>query len=146
MGFLEQDLAYTAGLVDGEGCILITKWTQQRDPNTSPAAQYRLKVQVTNCDPEICYWLKDTFTKFTGCVSVHVPLKPWKTRYVWAVTGKKASKFLEVILPFLKVKRPQALLAIDYQNKKSLQGLTSRNTTWLEEQRKQMHQLNKRGR
>ncbi len=54
------DLAYIAGLVDGEGCIMITK---ENRLYTEAKHGYRfwLQVKITNTNKAVLEWVKDLF-------------------------------------------------------------------------------------
>jgi hypothetical protein len=39
----------------------------------------------------------------------------WRDRYEWRSTSWDAIRFLEAVLPFLLIKRQQAVLALDFQ-------------------------------
>ena len=104
-------LAYTAGIVDGEGSPHIFK-TKAKEMTTG--FKVEMRVSVSNTNKQLCQWLK---LQFGGCV---FPLKPkkatWKLGYQWCLRANQASKFLEIILPYLQIKRPQAELAIKFQS------------------------------
>ena len=101
------DLAYTAGIIDGEGSIGIWKLGKG----------YRLTVEVEMCNKSVPQWLKDTFGGRYGFYGKRGKYKcGWSSR--WDITDSKASEFLQLILPYLKIKKQQAELAIHYQNMK----------------------------
>jgi len=109
------DLAYTAGIIDGEGCISICK-------HSSPTSRYRyrydLRVDVGMCEELIPMWL---YMHFGGNLRNHKGRKPsHRPVYHWQIASKQAQHFLELILPYLKTKRPQAELAITFQKGKSV--------------------------
>jgi hypothetical protein len=110
-------LAYTAGIIDGEGCISIylhRTITAKRQRNPF----YQLHVSVSSTDEWLCQWLK---MQYGGSVRL-------ETRYLresqrspcwkWALMSSQAGAFLEQILPYLQLKRPQAEIAIAFQKSK----------------------------
>jgi len=100
-----ETLAYTAGIVDGEGHISLLK---RHETNT-----VRLQVAVTNTNEWLCQWLK---MQFGGRVQTMKPFKVnWKVAYRWQIDYKHASYFLKLILPYLNLKRGHAELAIKFQ-------------------------------
>lgn len=129
-------LAYTAGIVDGEGHITIS--------DKPDARSYKLQVAVTNTNEWLCQWLK---MQYGGRVWSWAPLKiNWKRAYRWELTYGKASEFLELIIPFLNLKKPQAEIAIRYQNRRRIGGhYTNEESVLNEADRILMSTLNKRG-
>ena len=105
------ELAYFAGLFDGEGCIQIGHNKPQKRKRTE---QHTLncKVAMTNKQAVNSYLI------FGGSVCVkQASLKNpnWKDQYVWAVNSNMALHFLEIILPYLKLKREEAQCGIEFQ-------------------------------
>ena len=98
----KTDLAYVAGIVDGEGCIYLE--------HNSKGKSFQLSVSVGSTDAWICEWLKFAFG---GCTyemkTKNMPMRKWEIR------TKQAGQFLESILPYLRLKKPQAELAIQFQ-------------------------------
>lgn len=100
------DLAYMAGLIDGEGCILINhKGKRQR---------YTLIVTVSNTSRLMLDWIT---ARWRGHMHV-VKGSEAKNRRIawrWSMSSDLALHFLDEILPYMVVKRRQALLARRYQ-------------------------------
>lgn len=109
----EKVLAYTAGLFDGKGCILI-----QRVKNT-----FSLHVRVTSTDRPIVDWMHD---HFGGCVGIQAPnrnIKNCRPCWYWNIQSKAASLFLARIEPLLVIKREQAKLALEFQSRLGSPGV-----------------------
>lgn len=115
----KTDLAYVAGIIDGEGWISI-KNRQIKNGNRN----YALKVGLGNTNEWLVNWLKFSFG---GSVCIK---KKWltnqKQQWVWDLSTKQASEFLKMILPYLKLKKPQAELAIKFQSRRKHRG----NPNW----------------
>lgn len=119
---VETDLAYLAGLVDGEGSIIIHKYKQQlyksrgngkRSDDKTP--RFVVDLRVAMSDSVAIYWIKD---KFGGSVTrVEDKRKTqYRPMYYWTTRANKASDLLKILLPYLKTKRPQAFLCIAFQD------------------------------
>lgn len=95
-------LAYTAGILDGEGYVGIRKGkpTPKRR-NFS----YDLMVAIAMTDKEIIEWLHNTFGG-TNCFSI-LRNPQHKTVHRWTIWNKKAEVFLRSIQPFVRVKARQ---------------------------------------
>lgn len=86
---------YLAGYFDGEGCIHINK------------SNYALWATVSGVKRDVL----DMFqARFGGVV------KNYRTYYHWTVACKKAEAFLEVIHPYLILKKKEALLGLEYRD------------------------------
>lgn len=107
----EIKLAYAAGFLDGEGCIRISK----RLPRNGKSISYNLLVMITQKDGEIMDWL---YGNFGGTVYLKNKLRNGDNWiYEWRVSEVKAYNFLKEILPFLRYKKRQAELAIQFQQR-----------------------------
>lgn len=104
-----QELAYAAGILDGEGSIIISHTKYQYAV---------LFVTVSNTHHGVIKWLHKNFGG-----SVYQNKQPKrKLCYKWTLCSNQAVRFLEVIYPFLMIKKERAKIAIKFQNKKSKQG------------------------
>lgn len=103
------DLAYIAGIVDGEGCIMVhkTKVTKARR-NTHAYYQPRLSVKMT--DFRLIKWLRDYFNLGSLYESKYEDKKDILT---WDVRGEDARKVLTMLYQYLKTKQSQAFRAIE---------------------------------
>lgn len=136
--------AYTAGIIDGEGCIGIYRQKKK----TKREFTYVLIVSLWNTNPWLAQWLK---MNYGGSI---VPrgktwaesFPTWKQQWKWAITGNQAVEFLKLVLPYLNLKRPQAELAIAFQTKRREHLKTEDQTALLEAERILMSKMNKKGR
>lgn len=137
-----HDIAWAAGFFDGEGCVSIAKSARKGQP----LPYYRAELIVANTSREPL----DRFEiLFGGRVVVVRPAKHnRKLTYGWKTTGTAhTAQVLRELLPWLTVKRGQALLVLEFasffgtikvQQKKP-------DRTKLEELKQRMHVLNCRG-
>lgn len=106
------DLAYVAGLFDGEGCISV------RLRNDKAKRSHKLVISVTNTNREVLGWLH---SHFQGTIGKCTSSKTTRTQcYQWYIGSRKAQVFLRAILPYLHIKREQAMLAIAFQDRMTL--------------------------
>ncbi len=98
-------LAYIAGYIDGEGCIRATK---QSNGNA-----HGVHVFITNTYLPLLLEIKNNFG---GKVSIRSKSSDkHRTVFQWRISRRKDIKlFLTIILPFLKEKREQAKLMLEY--------------------------------
>lgn len=105
------DIAWLAGIIDGEGSIFIMK---QGRKDRDREFNYILRVSVQSSDGIMA----QECMKITGlgaCFDAITAKENQSNTYKWQVSGKKAAHVLENILPYLRVKREQALSAIEFQ-------------------------------
>lgn len=96
----DTDLAWAAGIIDGEGSISLARCKRQGKDET-----YSLRVQVGNTDPRMILRLKELFGGSIPKVENRGRYKPmWR----WILYGNAAAVFLTSVLPYLVSKRDQA--------------------------------------
>ncbi len=101
---------YAAGLVDGEGCISISKSKRKGYKNY----QFYLKVVITNTNKDILNLFQE---QFGGSVlNRSHGKKHWTPAYNWQLTCRQAESFLKLILPFLYIKKEEAKVALQFQD------------------------------
>ncbi len=136
------DLAYVAGIIDGEGCISFSG-----NPTKSSHYNYIL-VQVVNTNEWLIRWLHMAFGgRFHLRKDKREKAKGWKPTYQWSIGSMDALKFLELVYPYLKIKKPQAEIAIKYLEMRGqkYRRLTSKERLVAEAQNLMLSELNKRG-
>ena len=117
---------YLAGIVDGEGTITICRsendvLRKKEYPTKAGlrSCEYRyvgigfhVKVSVKNTDIRLMKWLQSRFGGEFYSAESKNPL--WKTSYVWHHAAQSKQEFLLSILPYLIIKREQALIALEF--------------------------------
>ena len=104
---LETDLAWAAGIIDGEGCIILVRHKASKTRKTD---SWLLRVDVGNCDARM---LKKFLTLFGGhVVKKLAPSSKHMPQWRWYCNGKNAVNVLQSILPYLVCKREQAEVAL----------------------------------
>ena len=112
------ELSYLAGFLDAEGCITVIS----RRPNVrQKSGSYVLKIVITQKSKAP---LVDFQNRFGGTIN---KLGKLRTGFQWCVHHKNAAIMLESILPYLKYKKEQAELGIEFI-KKSISPVKSRGS------------------
>lgn len=95
----ESTLAYSAGVIDSDGCIVVRK------------SSFAPMIQVGQVRPEAIQLLSTTFGghHWTQHSPSHANLKP---QFKWAVSHRAAAITAELLLPHLRIKRRQAEIVI----------------------------------
>jgi len=115
------DLAYAAGLIDGEGTIGISELQpndkcRKNGTRVRKSPQHRIYVAITMTDQVAIAWMQLTFGGHFQSLSPRQPQH--KPTYRWSLASKAAAEFCETIAPYLKVKRQQAeIVARFYQER-----------------------------
>lgn len=125
------DLSYVAGFFDGEGSITVTP--VKRSPRgLSP--NHTLQVSIGNTDPRALEWIHNNFG---GSLTVRYPNKKNHRNVLqWIIRAAMALPFLRAIEPFVKMKREQVRLGIQFQEPKHRHG--SKRVTITELKRREL--------
>ena len=118
---------YVAGIVDGEGTITICRSEndvhRKKDYTTKSGIKtceyhytgigYHATVSVKNTDKRLMEWLK---SRLGGeyYINRQTANPTWKDSYKWFHAAKSKEEFILAILPYLIVKREQALVALEF--------------------------------
>lgn len=102
-------LAYLAGLLDGEGCI-----TAVARKSVGRGNSYRTDVTIANTCKKVTDWL---LKNFGGAVYTRTFKETrYKTAYNWYMDPKEILSLLPKVIPFLVVKKSQAELMLEFRN------------------------------
>ena len=94
---------YVAGFLDGEGTIGLAQ----------KKSGFVLRVSIGNTHLGV---LEAIQAEYGGNIYYPKPIVGRLQMHEWRIAYKKALNFLEIVLPYLIVKRPQAELAIQIKN------------------------------
>jgi hypothetical protein len=116
----ESTIAYAAGLVDGEGSILLSR-NHKQDRFRCPC------VSITSTTPELLMFMKENFGGVL-CTRKRQVRRHHKKAQVWHLQYDAALRFLVLILPFLREpsKKTRATMLVD--NHKTLTPRNGRYT------------------
>ena len=103
---------YLAGLFDGEGYITISHMVSKKPGSIHERYQLIVGISMTH-KPLIEMLHKQLGGTFHAS---HKRAKPThRTLFSWILGSKVAARFLESVLPYSVVKKPEAELAIEFQ-------------------------------
>lgn len=105
----ETDCAWTAGLIDGEGCIYIHR---SRPKNGAINPCFSLKVRVGMIHMPTIQKLKDLWGGYYS--ERKVKQKNSRNQAIWEVSSKNAEFLLKYIICFLITKKEEAILALEF--------------------------------
>lgn len=96
------ELAYMAGIIDGEGSIYIGNFS--KNPKTG-TPYFQTAMQVSNTEYALIDWLLRTFG---GLINKRtrrqMPANSKKDVWIWTASGDRLTHICEVILPYVVIK------------------------------------------
>lgn len=107
------DLAYAAGIIDGEGSLGITEVARRPRPERPNAqgVQHRIYLAVTMVDAACPLLLCEMFGGHVGTYQYN----EHRPQIRWSLSGSRAADCCEALMPYLRLKRQQAELVIRFQ-------------------------------
>jgi len=108
-----EDLAYMAGIVDGEGTITLA--------NVRRISSHEARIIVSNTNTELLYWIQARFGGLIrdSCRSNAAMRRHHKANhkplYYWSLRSKRAYDLVMLLREFLVIKARQAEVVIRYQ-------------------------------
>lgn len=144
-GFAAPDLAYAAGLLDGEGWFSIA-----RKRGKSRNMKYVPIVGVSMCDPGALEFMVELFGSRLY-LKKRKPDENWRDVWKWEIESQRAVDVARMTLPYLRVKRAQALALLALYDERDWSIGRRDILPPAEEERRMalkelMHELNRRGR
>lgn len=148
MEIAELDLAYAAGLIDGEGSIGLFEEHKERTARTHHSPSHRPFLSVGMTDEVPVRWLHETFG--VGSVQYSLPKPPRREKWTWRVNGAGVRVVCDLLMPYLKVKGLQAYLVVCFYeegNWGSRRGQRLHQQEILRRQslKREFHEANSRG-
>lgn len=106
-------IAYIAGIIDGEGCFYIGKVKQGK---YGSGYQWHSFIRVTSCDECLILWLENTFGgskdsryRWTSKKAFYRPI------YNWQCAGKMLDYLMPKIIKYLIIKKRQCEVMMKYR-------------------------------
>ena|SRR2546428_593160 len=106
-----KDLIYIAGLFDGEGSISLSYSLSGGSPYRRTKT-FNLRISLSQKNTTVLYALKRVFGGFI-------------TNIQWVTTSRNAEQVLKLLLPYLRLKRRLALLALEYRKTVGKYGINA---------------------
>lgn len=132
-----SDMAYAASALDCEGCISIFR-VKNKNRIGETYYTYGSKIIVGNTNRILTDWL---YSKFGGILQIRLTKGNDKNCYLWSLTRKAdVAYFIKTVLPYLKMKKDQAQLMLDYHELYQINAPAVRNSF-----RERMMSLNRKG-
>jgi hypothetical protein len=102
------ELAYIAGLIDGEGCLLI-----YRKADTRGNLHIRCILRISNTSARVIEWLQE---RLGGVAASRNEQRPGHLRVMhWPCEGPRLTQLLEAVRPYLVIKPELADILMEMQ-------------------------------
>jgi len=110
-----NELAYIAGLFDGEGCVTCKQHpTKRKDRNNKVYNQWYIRCELSMTDKDTVEWLHEVLG-FGWCKEKKYNNKPkYKKQWRWACGYRDALTFAKLIWPYAQVKLHKLEQIIDH--------------------------------
>lgn len=110
-----HECAYLAGILDGEGSVYILSITRAKK-----ATQHALCIHVVNTHKGVMDWIVETFggrlySRKPRIKKLGFPER--RVQHTWRQDGYKALAVLKLLLPYMIIKKEQAIVGIDLQER-----------------------------
>ena len=109
MAYTVEQLAYLAGMIDGEGHITIELGGVKTRPN------HQVTACVVNTAPSLILWLRENFGGIIYTQRHEDIVSRKRHCYRWVMHTDLQDKVLPLLLPYLTIKKEQAELAIEFR-------------------------------
>ena len=118
---MPAQLAYIAGLFDGEGCVSYVKRpTKRMDRGGKVYQQWYIRAEVAMADEAAINWLHKTLGFGWSGPKRYNNKTNWKPQWRWCCGYRDCLKLANLLLPYARVKRKKLQQIIDHYDKFSL--------------------------
>ena len=119
LGETEENLAYIAGLFDGEGCVsCVQRPTKRTDRNGKIYNQWYIRAEIAMTDESTVSWIHHTLNMgWSGPKRYHN--KPhYKPQWRWSCGYRDVLSLAKLLLPYAKTKKQKLQKVINhYENR-----------------------------
>lgn len=110
------DLAYMAGVVDGEGCFFMCV-LPKKEGDGYKNEHYRGLLKISNTCKNLIDWLNETFSGTSSATCRSTSTKRFtRDIYDWIATGDRLLDICEQIHPYLLLKKRHCEIMINFRN------------------------------
>jgi|TARA_R100001480_G_scaffold60208_2_gene72786 hypothetical protein len=135
----DTDVAYIAGLFDGEGCVSYKQYMRKRPHNKKPYPTWQIRLEIAMTDKSILIWVNEMLgvgtvgekrykTKYT---------KGWKKQWRWRCSHRDAFKVCCLLFPYAHVKLGEIQKIIQHYSDRKLKVMND-NVVSLDEYKQLM--------
>ena len=112
----KEELAWQAGIMEGEGTITIA-----RSPRKNrPSYVFKAQIDVCNTDIRLILPFKESWGGYIHCHKDPRKEKKWKDVFTWHCSVNTATIFLRSLLPYMKAKHEVSKVVLEFLDYRSL--------------------------
>ena len=135
----DTDIAYIAGLFDGEGCVSYKQYMRKRPHNKKAYPTWQIRLEIAMTDKSILIWVNEMLgvgtvgekrykTRYT---------KGWKKQWRWRCSHRDAFKVCCLLFPYAHVKLGEIQKIIQHYSERKLKVMND-NVVSLDEYKQLM--------
>ena len=111
----EVDLAYIAGLIDGEGSIQYKQYMRKRKHNPKAYPTWSIRIEIAMTDRSVLVWLNEILG--VGTVNPRKVKPGKKKQWRWRCSHRQAYFVAKLIWPYVHIKLPAIQKIIEHYSK-----------------------------
>ena len=115
---MESDIAYIAGLFDGEGSIQYKQYMRKRKHNPKAYPTWSIRMEIAMTDRSVLMWLCEVLG--TGTVNSRKVKPGKKKQWRWRCSHRQAYYVARLIWPYVHVKLDKVQKIIEHYCKEKL--------------------------
>ena len=118
---MESDIAYIAGLFDGEGSVTYKQYMRKRKHNKVAYPTWQIRLEISMTDQSVLQWVRDVLEVGTVGPKKYYSeyTKKWKKQWRWRCSHRDAFYVCCLLFPYAHVKVKDLQKIIDhYKDKK----------------------------
>ena len=123
----QNDIAYIAGLFDGEGSVSYYQRKEKRKDKKKAYNFWMIRCELSMTDQYVVEWMHEVLG--VGTVCKRLPTKSWigkKTQWRWRCSHRDALVFAKLLWPYAQVKLHKLEQIIDhYEPEHSTENVVS---------------------
>ena len=111
------EIAYIAGLFDGEGNIMCKQYMRKKSNNKKAYLIWYIRAEVAMAEEETIKWLHETLGMGWVAPKRYHCKPKWKPQWRWCCGYRDCLKFAKLIIPYARVKRKVLQKVINHYDK-----------------------------
>ena len=111
----EVDIAYIAGLIDGEGSIQYKQYMRKRKHNPKAYPTWSIRIEIAMTDQSVLIWLNEILG--VGTVNPRKVKPGKKKQWRWRCSHRQAYFVAKLIWPYVHIKLPAIQKIIEHYSK-----------------------------
>ena len=111
----EVDLAYIAGLIDGEGSIQYKQYMRKRKHNPKAYPTWSIRIEIAMTDRSVLVWLNEILG--VGTVNPRKVKPGKKKQWRWRCSHRQAYFVAKLMWPYMHIKLPAIQKIIEHYSK-----------------------------